>query len=208
MDENRKRTEKTEEFTRQKLRRYRVQQKSPKTNLEHCHEKYNQTRFEPLKSKKDRWKFINYIRKPIKVTDIKIPKNSFGDAIRHPCKIANNKLATLGDFSSLNRYRHEGQMKPLPIASIRNRFVFRYITSKELLDTLRHLNGNKPLGPSQVLGWILQDAVPYILIPLCFNISNAIETQKFLSDLWGKTKSSPFSKMVKKLTLLTTDSYP
>ena len=55
-----------------RLRRYGVQQRSLKANTERCHKQYNQTLFEFLKSTKDRWKFINNIRKPMKVSDIKI----------------------------------------------------------------------------------------------------------------------------------------
>ena len=145
---------------------------------------------------KDSWKFINNIREPTKVTAIKILKNSFGDTITDPYKITNllnNKFATLGDFNSLISYRHEEEIKSPPITTTRIRFDSRYVTSKEVLDSLRQLNGNKPLGPSQVPGWALRDSTPCIHITLSFIINNAIETQKFPNDL-KKAEITPIFK--------------
>ena len=91
----------------------------------------------------------------MKVTDIKILKNIYGYTNTDPFKIVNilnYKVATLGDLNNLNRYRPEEQIKSKPIRTTRSRFNFRYVLSKEVLDTLRQLNGNKPLGPSQIPG--------------------------------------------------------
>ena len=138
----------------------------------------------------------------MKVTDIKIIKNSFGDTNMDPCKIANilkYKFATLSDFKNLNRYRPAEQINSPPIITTRNRFYFRYVTSKEVLDKLRQLNGNKPLGPSQA--WAFRDTAPCIHIPLSFIVINANETQTFSSDL-KKTENTPIFKKSKETDLI------
>ena len=122
--------------------------------------------------------------------------------IMDPCKMANfrnYKSATLGDFNCLNRYKHEDQMKSHQNKNIRKRFDFPYVTSNEILDSLRQLNGKRPLGPSQIPGWALRDAAPCIHIPLSFLINNAIETKKFPVFQWSqkKLKSRQFSKMLR-----------
>ena len=145
----------------------------------------------------------------MKITDIKIFHNSFGDTLTDPCKTANllnYKLATMGDFNYLYRYTHDEQIRSPPITNTRIRFDNRYVTSKEVLDTNRQLNRNMPFRPTQVAGWALRDAASCIHILLSFIIKNAIEMQKFPNDL-RRLKSRPFSKKVKQLTLLTTDPY-
>ena len=49
------------------LRRFLVQQRSLKTNLERCHKHYNQTLSNFLKTTKNRWKFINSIKESWKL---------------------------------------------------------------------------------------------------------------------------------------------
>ena len=118
----------------------------------------------------------------MKVTDIKILKDGFGDTVSGPCKIANvlkTEFATLGNFNNLDRCRHDDQVKSPPITTTQNKFHFRYVTSKEVLDTLRKLNGNKLLSLSQVSGWELRDAAPCEQKPLNFIKNKAIETQSF-----------------------------
>ena len=75
-----------------------MQPRSLTANLDRCHEQFNQPFFEAFKSTKDRWKFINNIRKPMKVSGIKILTNSFGDTITDPCKIANLQIGDTGRF--------------------------------------------------------------------------------------------------------------
>ena len=76
----------------------------------------------------------------------------------YPYKIANflnYKFPTLGDFNSLKRYWHDEQMKSPPITTTRDRFDFPYVTLKDVLNVLRQLNGNMPLGPCQLPGLAL-----------------------------------------------------
>ena len=176
-----------------RLRHCRVQQRSLKASLERCQEQNHQTLFEFLKSTKDFWKFISNIRKPMKCSDIDKLKSSFGDTITDHCPIAKfllYKFATLGNSNSPNRYRHEEQIESPPIATTPIRFDFLYVTSKELLDTIRQLNGIKPWGPSQIPVRTLRDSALCIHIPLSFIKNNAFKTQMFPNGL-KKAKITP-----------------
>ena len=135
----------------------------------------------------------------MKVTDINIFENSFGDTNTGPCRIANlliYKIATMGDINSLSRYRHEEQIKYSPITTTRNRSDFRYMTSKEVLDTLWQLNGNKPLGPSQVLGWELRDTAPCTYTPLNFIIKQCYGNAEIPQASKEKCNHAHFQKTV------------
>ena len=125
----------------------------------------------------------------------------FGYKTTVHCKIKNlpnYKIATLGAFNRLKRFRHEKQIKSPPIRAFRNSFDFRYVTSKEILETLRQLNGKKLLAPSRVPGWALRHAAPCIHIPLSFILNNANEMQKFPKDL-KKAKFKPIFEKGEKI---------
>ena len=100
-------------------------------------------------------------------TKIDYLKNCFGDNVTTPKKIANfmnYKFSILGNYVG----------PKIPFKSLQYKtnktFSFRYITEKECFQQLKQLNANKPLGPSSIPAWALQDGATAINSHLTFII--------------------------------------
>ena len=81
-------------------------------------------------------------------------------------QLLNYKFSKLGDYigSACNFF-------PTNHRTSKNSFDFRFVTTKEVLLTLKNLNSNKPSGPSYIPSWAPKGGFLFLadLIKLLFN---------------------------------------
>ena len=103
--------------------------------------------FKKADSEKTKWNIINDSRNSTKFSQNTFYlKNCFDDVITDNYKMAqllNYKFSKLGDYigSACNFF-------PTKHRTSKNSFHFRFVTTKEVLLTLKNLNSNKPSGPN------------------------------------------------------------
>ena len=73
------------------------------------------------------------------------------------------------DFSKLGEYLESAcNFFPTKYRTSKNSFDFRFVTTKEVLLTLKRLNSNKPSGPSDIPSWALKEALKKAIITPIF----------------------------------------
>ena len=145
--------------------------------------KSSQEHFSILDTPSKRWKFINSLRNSFNVeASIGILKNALGDLVTEPKKIVNllnYRFTTLGDY--------KGESNELYYANIASEnhsiFNFRFVTQREVRDTILKLSVNKPLGPTKIPMWAIKDGMNAILPHLTFAINSSVSDNTFLSKL-------------------------
>ena len=143
-----------------------------------------------LNAEKRRWKFIQEVTNTEKQrTIVDTLGNSFVEFITNRNDIAN--LLNF-KFSVLGEYFSEIKIFDKILFSAdtgeANRFVFKYVTSKEVHDLIKCLNVNKLLGPSKTHSWALKDAQSVLAEPPCFLINELFLSLRFrltLKNLWS-----------------------
>ena len=70
-----------------------------------------------------------------------------------------------------------------PLKLLRESFTFRYIKAKETNVLIDSLKTSKPLGPSKIPAWAIEDAKAALAEPLCYLINQFITEEKFPQDL-------------------------
>ena len=115
-------------------------------------------------------------------TEIQRLKNSFGTVLTNGNDIANllnYKFSALVDYFS-KKEQYQFCNNP---ARHSNKFIFRYMTTKEIFDILNNLNVKKPFCPSLIPAWALRDAREHIVEPLCFLFNQFLTVQRFPDHL-------------------------
>ena len=103
--------------------------------------------------------------------------------------LLNYSFSTLGDFIGLQQTNNIP-----PKTAPRKCFKFRYITTKETKVLLDSLHKSKPLRPSKIPAWSIQDAKAALLEPLCYLIIKCITEGKLQEDLKKACVTSLFRK--------------
>ena len=140
--------------------------------------------FRNLTSEKDKWNFINEARNSQRTkTHISSLRNSFGDLITDPKRIANllnYRFSKLGDYAG----------KKIPYKKPNNRiperqslFSFKPISIFDIKKHINNLNSNKPICPSKIPAWALKDVLNVIAEPLCYLVNTFIQEGKFPNQL-------------------------
>ena len=145
--------------------------------------KSSQENFSILDTPSKRWKFINSLRNSFNVeASIGTLKNALGDLVTEPKKIVNllnYRFTTLGDY--------KGESNELYYANIASEnhsiFNFRFVTQREVRDTILKLSVNKPLGPTKISMWAIKDGMNAILPHLTFAINSSVSENTFPSTL-------------------------
>ena len=139
--------------------------------------------FRNLTSQKDKFKkkkFKNARNSPRTKTNISSLRNSFGDLITDPKRIAN-----------LLNYRFSGDYagKKIPHKKLNNNipkrkflFGFQPISIFDI-KIIHNLTSNKPIGPSKIPAWALKDRLNVIAEPLFYLVNTFIQEGKFPNHL-------------------------
>lgn len=172
---------------------YRRLQRKLKTTLKNREDDYNRKLLDQLRTDRKKWQFINRLRNPTacEPSHIASLRNSFGHIITDAKKISellNYKFSTLGTY-----YGRKREFIPRANTLHKKTFSFRFVTSKETLNELLHLNPNKPNGPAEVPAWALRDAAQSIHIPLTIIVNNSIRQCIFPHEL-KKAEVTPIFK--------------
>ena len=153
--------------------------------------------FKKAGSEKTKWNTINDSRNIIKFSqNIFYFKNCFDYVITDNYKIAqllNYKFSKLGDYigSAYNFF-------PTNHRKSKNSFDFRFVNKKEVLLTLKNLNLNKPLGPSDIPSWALKDGFLFLADPIKLLFNQFLGEEKLPEDL-KKAIVTPILKKRRKL---------
>ena len=121
--------------------------------------------FKKADSEKTKWNIINDSRNSTKFSqNIFYLKSCFDDAITVNYKMAqllNYKFSKLGENigSACNFFLTNHRTS-------KNSSDFRFVTTKELLLTLKNLNSNKPSGPSDIPSWAFKDGFLFLADPI------------------------------------------
>ena len=90
----------------------------------------------------------------------------------------NYKFSAIGEnFGKKEQY----QFRNNP-ARHSNKLIFNYTTTKEIFDILNNLNVKKPLGPSLIPAWALNDTREHIAEPFCLLFNQFLTEQRFPDD--------------------------
>ena len=89
----------------------------------------------------------------------------------------------------------------------KNSFDFRFVTTKEVLLTLKNLNSNKPSGPSDIPSWVLKDGFIFLADAIKLLFNQFLAEEKSPEDLKNATVTPIFVKKKRTLCLRTTDQY-
>ena len=140
--------------------------------------------FRNLTSEKDKWNFINEARNSQRTkTNISSLRNSFGDLITDPKRIANllnYRFSKLGDYAS----------KKIPYKKLNNKnperkslFRFQPISIFDIKKHIHNLNSNKLFVPSKIPAWAIKDVLNVIAEPLCYLVNTFVQERKFPNHL-------------------------
>ena len=93
-------------------------------------------------------------------------------------QLLNYKFSKLGDYkgSACNFF-------PTKHRTSKNSFDFRFVTTKEVLLTLKKLNSNKPSGPSDIPSWALKHGFLFLADPIKLLFNQFLAEEKFPEDL-------------------------
>ena len=140
--------------------------------------------FRNLTSEKDKWNFINDARNSQRTkTHISSLRNSFGDLITDPKRIANllyYRFSKRGDYAGKRT-----PYKKLNNKTPERKSLFRFQPSS-IFDIKKHihnLNFNRTIGPSKIPPWALKDVLNVIAEPLCYLVNTSIPEGKFPNHL-------------------------
>ena len=140
--------------------------------------------FRNLTSEKDKWNFINEARNSKRTkANISSLKNSFGDLITDPKRIANllnYRFSKLGDYAG-KKSSYEKLNNKIP--ERKSSFRFQPISIFDIKKHIHNLNSNKPIGPSKITAWALKDVLIVIAEPVCYLVNTFIQEVKFPNDL-------------------------
>ena len=173
--------------------RYEVLQRKYLEQLNHDRIDHLQQTFSKLETEKVKRSFINEVRNSKRTkTERDTLQNSFGDIIMDQKQIANflnYRFSKLGDYlgnSSIN--------EKLPEIHFNDEiFIFQPISLFTCKKFLKELNIRKPLGPSNIPTWALNDCTDILAEPLCFLI-NAFFTEGIFPEHFEQAHVTPIFK--------------
>ena len=164
--------------TQENRKLYNVCRNRVNRELKTAHELYTRQNFSNINDPKKQWSFVNKIRGKNKHnTDIDEIKNSFGESIRDPNKIANLlnvKFSALGNYTGDHR-----PYENVETSTSRRCFNFAYVTEQQCIKVLLSLNPKKPLGPTAIPGWALRDSHKVIATHICFIFNQFLNEETF-----------------------------
>ena len=88
--------------------------------------------------------------------------------------LLNYRFSTLGEFIGLQQTNNIP-----PKTAPRKCFKFRFITTKETNVLIDSSNTSKPVGPSKISAWAIEEAKAALAEPLCYLINQFITEGKF-----------------------------
>ena len=153
-------------------------------NINEIRSAHNFNTFKNLKSKRDKWKFINKARNSKRSkTEILSLKNVFGNVYADKNKIVNllnYRFSKLGDYLGSKHILYRSNKK----ITISNSLMFEFepISIYTCKNFLKELDQCIPLGPSEIPAWVLKDSISTIAEPLCFLIIAFLDEGRFPSE--------------------------